>query len=80
MAILKTAPYNKPMIDLSGPKGNAFYLLGLAQKYGNQFGWGVMEINAMLDNLKSGDYKHLVETFDGYFGEVVDLNLAGIEL
>ena len=68
------------MIDLSGPKGNAFYLLNLAQKYGKQFGWGVMEINAMLDNLKSGDYKHLVEAFDGYFGEVVDLNLAGIEL
>jgi hypothetical protein len=34
----------------------------------------------MLDNLKKGDWKHLVLSFDEYFGEVVDLNLAGIEL
>jgi len=79
MAILKHNP-TKPIIDLSGPKGNAFYLLGLAKRYGKQFGWEPNDIEAMLDNLKSKDYKHLVETFDEYFGQVVDLNLAGIEL
>ena len=38
MAILKHNP-TKPIIDLSGPKGNAFYLLGLAKRYGKQYGW-----------------------------------------
>lgn len=80
MAILKTVPFKKPIIDLSGPKGNAFYLLGLAKKMGKQFGWETSDIDSMLDNLKSKDYKHLVLSFDEYFGEVVDLNLAGIEL
>tara|TARA_R110000851_G_scaffold50687_3_gene120984 strand:- start:1712 stop:1954 length:243 start_codon:yes stop_codon:yes gene_type:complete len=80
MAILKTAPFKKPIIDISGPKGNAFYLLGVAQKYAKQFDWESADIESMLDDLKSKDYKYLVETFDEYFGEVVDLNLAGIEL
>jgi hypothetical protein len=47
---------------------------------GKQFGWETSDIDSMLENLKSKDYKHLVLSFDGYFGEVVDLNLAGIEL
>ena len=55
-------------------------MLAQAKKFGKQFGWEPTDIEAMLDNLMSKDYKHLVETFDEYFGQVVDLNLAGIEL
>ena len=80
MSILKTIPNTKPIIDLSGPKGNAFELLGLATSTGKQFGWSKDGINSICKDMMSSDYKHLVETFDKHFGEVIDLNLAGIEL
>ena len=80
MAILKTSPQTKPVIDLSGPKGNAFYLIGTAEKTGEQFGWRELAIQGVREDMMSSDYKHLVETFDKHFGEVIDLNLAGIEL
>ena len=52
MAILKTAPFKKPIIDISGPKGNAFYLLGVAQKYAKQFDWESADIESMLDGIQ----------------------------
>lgn len=58
------------VIDLTGPDGNAFYLLALAQKYGRQLGLDVKKITA---DMKSGDYEHLLEVFDHHFGHFIVL-------
>ena len=70
MAILKKDTSKKHTIDLTGPQGNAFYLLGFASKHCEDFGY---DKDDMLDEMKSGDYEHLIQTFDNYFGCIVDL-------
>jgi hypothetical protein len=59
-----------PVIDLTGPQGNAFFLLGTAQKWAKQLGFNV---DAVLDEMQSGDYENLVQVFDSYFGDYVIL-------
>jgi hypothetical protein len=60
----------KPIIDLTGPDGNAFALLGAATRYAKQLG---IDDRPILDDMKSGDYEHLLEVFDKHFGEYVIL-------
>ena len=60
-------------IDLTGPQGNAFFLLGTASKLGRQLGWDRDEIEILLRQMKQGDYENLVNTFDKYFGNIVTL-------
>jgi hypothetical protein len=57
-------------IDLTGPQGNAFYLLGTAKNLANQLGLNGVEI---MEEMKSGDYENLIQTFDKYFGSIVTL-------
>ena len=62
---------DRPMvIDLTGPQGNAFYLMGFASKNARKFG---LDGSAILTEMKSGDYENLVTIFDKYFGEYVIL-------
>jgi hypothetical protein len=58
------------IIDLTGPAGNAFSLMGVAQDFARQLGWNAEEI---ITEMKSGDYENLVEVFDSYFGDYVVL-------
>jgi len=59
-----------PVIDLTGPQGNAFYLLGFASKNARKIGLNSSDIVA---EMKQGNYEQLVATFDKYFGEYVIL-------
>jgi len=63
----------KPVIDLDGPQGNAFYLLGQAQAFANQLKWPKEELAKVLIEMKSSNYENLIEVFDKNFGEYVDL-------
>ena len=65
--------YDHHYIDLSGPDGNAFVLMGYAKDLGRQIGMISGEIEMMLNDMKSGDYDHLVSVFDKHFGSVVEL-------
>jgi len=58
------------VIDLTGPQGNAFYLLGIASKFARQLG---LDSNEITNEMTSGDYEHLIEVFDKYFGDFVIL-------
>lgn len=58
------------VIDLTGPQGNAFVLMGYAQSLAKQLGYDHKEI---LEKMKSGDYENLVKVFDDYFGDFVIL-------
>jgi hypothetical protein len=57
-------------INLTGPQGNAFFLLGTARNLAKQLGLNSSEI---LDEMRSGDYENLLEVFDSYFGDFVTL-------
>ena len=65
-------PDNKVVIDLTGPDGNAFALMGYAKRFATQLGWkdkGAALINEMMED----DYEHLLEVFDNAFGDFVIL-------
>ena len=73
MAILKKDKFKKRVIDLNGPDGNAFYLLGTAMSLCKQIGISVERKDEILDEMRSDDYEHLITTFDKYFGKLIDL-------
>jgi len=57
-------------LDLAGPDGNAFALMGHAQSLGRQIG---LDTDKIIKEMQSGDYDNLVNVFDRYFGSVVEL-------
>ena len=70
MAIKSKDMTKKRVIDLTGPDGNAFFLLGTASKLCKEMG---IYDTLVVDDMMSGDYEHLINTFDTYFGDIVDL-------
>ena len=68
--IREKQPVTEMVIDLTGPEGNAFVLLGYASRFGKQLG---LDEKAILEEMKSGDYENLIEVFDRYFGDFVIL-------
>lgn len=61
------------VVDLTGPQGNAFYLISLAMKLAKKLGYTSEEIYELVNDMKSSDYDHLVNTFDFHFGTFVIL-------
>ena len=57
-------------IDLTGPNGNAFYLIGTAKNLAKQLG---LDGKAIQLEMMQGNYEHLVNVFDKHFGEFVTL-------
>ena len=57
-------------IDLTGPDGNSFMLIGRAINLAKQLG---MDGKAIQSEMMKGDYEHLVNTFDKHFGHLVTL-------
>ena len=70
MAILKKPTESGITIDLTGPQGNAYYLLGTAKNLAKQ-----LDLNGLviMEDMKSGDYENLVKVFDNHFGNIVTL-------
>ncbi len=58
------------VIDLTGPDGNAFVLLGYAKRYAKQLG---LDGKAIQNEMMQGDYEHLLEVFDKNFGDFIIL-------
>lgn len=72
MTIRKKTNKERPLIDLTGPQGNAFYLMGVVLKTFRQS--GAPELGeAIVAEMKKGDYENLVKTFDLYLGEHFDI-------
>ena len=62
-------------IDLTGPDGNVFYLLGMAKKLtrtlndrseNEYISWDEIK-----EDMMSDDYDHAVEVFEEHFGHIV---------
>ena len=62
--------HRQTAIDLTGPDGNAYYLLAQAENMARR-----MNLNSamILDQMRAGDYENLVQVFDRYFGDYVIL-------
>jgi len=58
------------VIDLTGPDGNAFALMGYAKRFAKQLG---LDSSAIINEMMSGDYENLLEVFDKNFGDYVIL-------
>ena len=71
---------NKPLtkktkieIDLTGPEGNAFVLMGYVKSIGRQLGYSEQKIAAIRKVMSMGDYEGLIKVFDREFGHHVIL-------
>ena len=58
----------KLSVDLTGPEGNAFVLIGYARKWSKQLELNPDEVEK---EMMSGDYENLVSVLEKHFGSVV---------
>jgi len=65
----KTEP-EEIVIDLTGPDGNAYAMIGYAKTFARQLG---LESEPIIKEMCAGDYEHLLATFEKHFGEYVIL-------
>jgi hypothetical protein len=68
--IRKKQPNREIIIDLTGPDGNAFVLIGKAMSFARQLG---LDQESIKQEMMSGDYENLLEVFDKNFGHFVIL-------
>ena len=57
-------------IDLTGPDGNAYVILGLAKRLCREFD---IPFKPLMEKMTSGDYENLIKVFDDKFGSFVTL-------
>ena len=74
--MIKSTKNRKPVINIDGPEGNAFVLMGKATWFAKQLGLNRKQI---VTEMTSGDYLHLLRTFEKYFGEVCILETENPE-
>ena len=70
MAIVSKPQTRGIEIDLTGPQGNAFFLLGTASNLAKQL---ELDGSKIMEEMKSGDYENLLQVFDRHFGSFVTL-------
>jgi hypothetical protein len=68
--MIKSKKETGMVIDLTGPDGNAFMLIGKAGNLAKQLG---LDKDKIQKEMMGGDYDHLVKVFDKYFGDFVTL-------
>lgn len=61
------------VIDLTGPEGNAFALIGYANRFAKQLDYTPQQRGELNAEMMSGDYENLLEVFDKNFGDFVIL-------
>ena len=73
MAIKNKTQYwssNKRVIDLTGPEGNVFVLMGYAKQYAKQLD---LDGDKIINEMTSSDYENAVKVFDNNFGSFITL-------
>lgn len=58
---------NKPKLNLVGEDGNAFAILGRAQRVARKAGWSKERINEFMKEAMSGNYDNLLQTCMKWF-------------
>ena len=57
-------PVQRMEIDLSGPQGNAFFLMGVARKLAQRLEYDRVQIECLTHDMRTGDYEELIQIFD----------------
>ena len=70
MAIKKKLKQREIVIDLTGPDGNVFVLMGRAKQYAKQLD---LDGDKIINEMMSSDYENAVKVFDNNFGSFVTL-------
>ena len=60
-------------IDISGPDGNAFVLMGYAKNYLRQLDYDKDEVSKIMDEMTNGNYENLLDVFEKYLGDYITL-------
>ena len=58
------------VIDLPGPDGTAYVLLGKAKDLARQL---ELDATKIWNEMTTGDYENLISVFDKYFGHIIVL-------
>jgi hypothetical protein len=74
---IKDKRKDKLEIDLTGPDGNAFFLMGTARGLikelnklrGNKY----LDEDGIMADMMSGDYEHLLEVMEKHFGHIITM-------
>jgi hypothetical protein len=66
----KEAKEGPIVIDLTGPDGNVFALMGYAKRFARQLD---LDTSVIHKEMMAGDYENALQVFDNYFGEFVIL-------
>jgi hypothetical protein len=64
----KKARNSKPIIDLTGPEGNAYALMAYAERFAKDL---KLDPKPILDDMMSGDYEHLLDVMEKHFGDYI---------
>jgi hypothetical protein len=70
MTIRNKTTKSEIIIDLTGPDGNAYVLLGKAKDLARQL---ELDATKICNEMTSGDYENLISVFDKYFGHIIVL-------
>ncbi len=57
-------------VDINGPDGNAFVLIGMAKTFCSVLD---IECKEIIDEMTSGDYENLLDVFEENFSDFVTL-------
>lgn len=60
----------KPTVDLRGPGGNAYALMGFVKAIADRKG---VDFEPIQKDMMSGDYEHLLEVVEKHFGDDIIL-------
>jgi hypothetical protein len=58
------------VVDLNGPDGNSFSLIGLVYRLSKKLG---LDEQTICDEMTVSDYENLLNVFNNYFGDYVIL-------
>ena len=57
----------KPVVRLVGEDGNAFSIMGRCSRAARKAGWTQEQIDAVMNEMRAGDYDHLLQTAMKHF-------------
>ena len=68
MIVKKQDKPGKIEVDLTGPDGNAFVLMGYAKRWARDLG---LDGDLIQKEMMMGDYENLLDVIEHYFGDYI---------
>lgn len=68
-------PETRIVVDLTGPEGNAFWLIALAEKLGRRLEVDPKRRGEIQAEMMGGDYDNLIEVLEREYGDYIVLEM-----